>query len=181
MSTLAHALVSWDDFVRLPEAPGPAERYELHDGEVVVVPPPRPLHLKIQTRTERLLQAIAADRGIVRIEFPYRPLPNLQYWIADVVYIPQAEWDAMPLDSYPVYAPPLIVEVLSPSNIPAKVNRQRIVALSGGTQEFWVVDPSNRTVQITNLTGTEKFAAGSSLPVRILGAATIPVEAVFEI
>lgn len=104
------------------------------------MPPARPLHIKLQKRIERLLESIAGNRGVVTVEFPYRPVPNLQYWFADVAYIPQADWDAQPSDEYPVYAPPLIVEVLSPSNTPAKVNRQRIVALSAGTVEFWVVD-----------------------------------------
>jgi hypothetical protein len=44
----------------------------------------------------------------------------------------------LPPDEYPIYAPPLIVEVLLPSNTPAKVNRQRIVALSAGYGLQWV-------------------------------------------
>ena len=119
------------------------------------MPPARPLHIKLQKRIERLLENIAGERGVVTIEFPYRPVPNLQYWFADVAYIPQADWDALPPDEYPIYAPPLIVEVLSPSNTPAKVNRQRIVALSAGTEEFWVVDAERRTVQVTDLGGSQ--------------------------
>src|ERR1700722_8656463 len=128
MSSLAQSLVTWGEFVRLPERPEADKRYELHDGEVIVVPPARPLHIKLQKRLERLLETAAGDRGVVTIEFPYRPAPNLQYWFADVAYIPQADWEALPPDEYPVYAPPVIVEVLSPSNTSAKVSRQRTVA-----------------------------------------------------
>jgi Uma2 family endonuclease len=140
MGSLTQSLVTWDEFLRLPERPHTGKRYELQNGEVIVVPPARPLHIKLQKRIERLLETAAGNRGVVTTEFPYRPVPNLQYWFADVAYIPQADWDALPPDEYPVYAPPLIVELLSPSNNPAKVNRQRIVALSAGTEEFWVVD-----------------------------------------
>ncbi len=181
MSSLAQSLVTWEDFVGLPERPETGKRYELHDGEVVLMPPARPFHIKIQKQMERLLEAVARERGVVTIEFPYRPVPNLQYWFADVAYVPQADWDALPPDEYPVYAPPSIVEVLSPSNTPAKVNRQRIVALSSGTQEFWVVDPEKRTVQVTDLAGTKLYPASGAIPLRMFGDATIGVDEIFSV
>jgi Uma2 family endonuclease len=124
--------VTWAEFLRLPERPEEGKRYELHDGEVVLVPPARPLHIKLRKRIERLLELLAGDRGVVATEFPYRPVPNLQYWFADVAYIPKAEWDALPPDESPVYVPPLVVEVPSPPNTAAKVNRHRPVAMSAG-------------------------------------------------
>lgn len=181
MSSLARSLVTWDDFLRLPERPANGQRYELHDGEVFLVPPARPLHVKLQKRIERLLETIAGDRGVVTIEFPYRPVPNLQYWFADIAYLPQADWDALPPDDYPVYAPPLVIEVLSPSNTPAKVNRQRIVALSSGTQEFCVVDAETRTVQVTDLHSTTVYSSGESIPVRLFDEAAIPVNQIFAV
>jgi hypothetical protein len=35
---------------------------------------------------ERLIEAVARDRGVVATEFPYRPPLNLQFWFADVAY-----------------------------------------------------------------------------------------------
>ena len=54
MSTLAQALVSWEEFLTLPERPENRGRYELHDGAVVIVAAPRPIHIKLQKQTERL-------------------------------------------------------------------------------------------------------------------------------
>jgi len=181
MSSLAQPLVTWEEFVRLPERPETGKRYELHDGEVIVVPPARPLYIKLQKRIERLLETAAGDRGVVTMEFPYRPVPNLQYWFADVAYIPQADWEALPPDEYPVYAPPLIVEVLSPSNTPAKVNRQPIVALSAGAREFWVVNAERRTVQVTDLGGSKVHAAAEAIPLRLFGNATLSVDRIFVV
>ena len=180
MSSLAQSLVTWEEFLRLPERPETAKRYELQDGEVIIVPPARPLHIKLQKRIERLLETAAGSRGVVTTGFPYRPVPNLQYWFADVAYIPQADWDALPPDEYPVYAPPLIVEVLSPSNTPAKVNRQRIVALSAGTQEFWVVDAEHRSVQVTDLRGAHVYSGGDAIPLALFGDARIVAEHIFS-
>jgi len=163
MSSLAQSFVTWAEFLRLPERPEAGKRYELHDGEVVLVPPARPLHIKLQKRIERLLESLAGERGVVATEFPYRPVPNLQYWFADVAYIPKADWDALPPNEYPIYAPPLIVEVLSPSNTTAKVARKRIVAMSAGAEEFWVVDADKRTVQVTDLLGATTYGVADSV------------------
>lgn len=115
----------------------------------------------------------------VTIEFPYRPVPNLQFWFADVAYIPRFDWDALPPDNYPIYAPPLIVEVLSPSNTAIKINRQRIVTLSAGTEEFWVVDAERRIVQVTDLSGSRQYSSGDVIPLRLFGDATTIVDQIF--
>ena len=181
MTSLTHSLVTWAEFLRLPERPPEGQRYELHDGEVSVVPPPRPLHKKLQKRIERLLEALAGDRGVVTTEFPYRPVVNLQYWVADVAYIPQADWDALPPNDYPIYSPPLIVEVLSPSNSSAKIDRQRIVAMSAGTQEFWIVDPEHRTVQVTNLSGTKTYTGEDAITLPMFSGSRHTIDQLFNI
>jgi Uma2 family endonuclease len=176
---LAQSFVTWAEFLRLPERPEGGKRYELHDGEVVLAPPAHPLNIKLQKRIERLLESLAGERGVVATEFPYRPVPNLQYWFADVAYIPQADWDALPPNEYPIYAPPLIVEVLSPSNTTAKVDRQRIVAMSAGAEEFWVVDADARTVQVTDFRGVTIYGAGDSISSAVFEGGQIPVEQIF--
>ncbi|MBV8068873.1 MAG: Uma2 family endonuclease [Acidobacteriaceae bacterium] len=181
MSSAAHSLVTWEQFLRLPERLESGERYELHDGEINVVAPARPLYIKIQKRIEQLLESLAGDAGVVAVEFPYRPLPNLQYWVADVAYIPESAWDAMPADDYPVYAPALVVEVLSSSNTATKVNRQRIIALSAGTQEFWIVDAANQSVEVTNASGNQLLRSGDTLRAQVLGGAAIPVAGLFTV
>jgi Uma2 family endonuclease len=172
--------VTWTEFLRLPERPEGGQRYELHDGEVVTVPPARPIHIKLQKRIEGLLEALAGDRGVVTIEFPYRPVANLQYWFADVAYIPRADWDALPPDDYPIYSPPLIVEVLSPSNTPAKMERQRVIAISAGTQEFWMVDAEKRTVHVTSSNSTRTYQVGDAIPMAMFRDASVSADEIFN-
>ena len=64
MSSLTQPITSWTEFLRLPERPENGIRYELHDGEVVVVPPPRFWHVEVQERIEKPLRALAADAGV---------------------------------------------------------------------------------------------------------------------
>src|SRR5579859_4776034 len=114
MSTLATTLTTWEEFLDLP-SPEDGSRHELHDGEVVVVPPPRSIHVRIQNRLLRWLISHAAGAGVADKEFPYRPASNLQHWVADVAYIPIEDWRVIGAEPYPIYSPPLIAEVLSPS------------------------------------------------------------------
>jgi len=126
---------------------------------------------------------IAAARGAGRAaqEFPYRPALNLQFWRADVAYLPAADWERMKVDEYPVYAPPLIIEILSPSNRPGGIDRQRICAFSAGTQEFWVVDTAKQCVEVS-MPGQRSrvYHVGEHLPVRTLPGAVFPVQMLFE-
>jgi Uma2 family endonuclease len=101
--------------------------------------------------------------------------------VADVACVPRSDWDALPPDEYPVYAPALIVEVLSPSNVPAKISRQRIVAMSAGTQEFWVVDPEQRTVHVTDLRGANLYHAGEEIGCALLGVGGVAVDRIFAV
>jgi Uma2 family endonuclease len=180
MSTVGTALTTWDEFVELPD-PEDATHYELHDGEVVVVPTPKPIHVYIQNLLMRWLTTQARGRGYGSLEFPYRPAANLQYWYADVAYLPNEDWRAMRTTEYQVYAPPLVIEVLSPSNRPEKIRRQRVAAFSGGTREFWVVDPVARTVEVSLPGSTSRvYSIEESVPVAALPGATLPVRAIFE-
>ena len=180
MSTVGTALTTWEEFLQLPDEEG-GTHYELHDGEVVVAPAPKPIHVYIQSLLVEWLTTDAQGRGRAHAEFPYRPATNLQFWYADVAYLPNDGWQAMRTDEYPVYAPPLVIEVLSPSNRAEKIQRQRVAAFSGGTREFWVVDPVGRTVEVS-LPGNASRIYGEqeSVPVAVLPGVFLPVRKIFE-
>src|SRR6202011_1205199 len=109
MSTVSTTLTTWEEFVRLPDEEE-GMRHELHDGEVVIVPPPKPIHVLIQILMEKWLNKAARGRGTATRELAYRPAANLQYWVADVAYFPNEDLKAMRTDEYYVYSPPLIIE-----------------------------------------------------------------------
>ena len=179
MSTVATSLTSWEEFLSLPDAAAGAH-YELHDGAVVVVPPPRPIHFYMQSLLVQWLTNAAQGQGRAAQEFPYRPARNLQFWHADVAYIPNEHWEAMRTNEYPVYSPPLIIEVLSPSNKEEIIHRQLVAAFSGGTREFWMVDVDRQNIQVSvpGLT-TNVFGLADVVPVSVLPDARFPVSVLF--
>lgn len=66
----------------LADAPVTPE-HELHDGKVVLVPLPRTLRLRIQEFIQTLLLEVGKPCAVI-MEFPYKPLPGMQFWYADV-------------------------------------------------------------------------------------------------
>lgn len=181
MSTLGTALVSWDEFLQLPDAPD-GSRYELHDDEVVAVlmPPPTALHVYIQQILALWLTEVAEGHGSAMTEFPYRPASNLQFWYADVACLPNEDWQLMRTESYLVYSPPLGIEVLSPSNRPKKIQRQRLASFSGGTLEFWVVDPKRQSIEVSVPGSSSRmYGVQESVPLSVLPGAQFAVSRLF--
>lgn len=179
MSTVATPLTSWEDFQLIPYS-GSGERYELRDGEVAVVPPARPRHVYLQIRFAKWLTETAKDLGSGAQEFPYRPARNLQFWYADVAYIPNDDLQVMNATEYPIYSPPLIIEILSPSNRPEEINRKRVAAFSCGTREFWLVDAEAQTIEVSMPgAATHVFKPGDHLPVACLPGALLDVSRIF--
>ena len=53
---VSSALLNVEDFCRLPEASG-GVRQELHDGELIELPPVKKLHTRLQKRLVTLLES----------------------------------------------------------------------------------------------------------------------------
>ena len=166
MSSLAQALVTYEEFLRLPD-PENGHHYELHDGEIVLVPPPKPRHKLLQAQISDLLRSVVSPHDLsVQTEWPYKPAPQYQFWVADIAVISgtlmreMAGWA-----DYLCSAPDLIVEVLSPSNTAAKVNKQRLASMSHGTRAFWVVDADQQLITVSTLSGVRQYRTGERIDV----------------
>jgi Uma2 family endonuclease len=180
MNTVATPLTCWEEFLLLPDGPN-GQRYELRDGEETAVPLPSPVHVYSEVILVKLLTDLAKGQGRAAQEFPYRPAKNLQFWYADVAYVPGNDWKAMRNEEYPVYSPPLIVEILSPSNKPEEINRKRVAAFSCGTREFWLVDPKAQTIEVSMPGSTNRvYKPGEQVPISVLPEAFLPVSKLFD-
>jgi Uma2 family endonuclease len=175
MVAAAAALVTFAEFEQLPEIPG--TRQELHNGEVVDVPPARHGHRLIQLNIQEALRASFRSDLCVHIEIGFK-IRNLDYRIADVVVLPRVRWNSIPRAAYLENSPEMVIEVLSPSNTPARMGVTEQLCLNNGCLEFWVIDPKKQTVRISTPQGLlTTYKSGDQIP--LLYGGTLPVNAIF--
>jgi len=119
--------MSYQEFEQIPETPQ-GFPYELRHGELVQMPPPNRTHYLVQLRMQQFLSNAAGNAGVVGTEMPFRPLPEFEYWQADVALVSRARWDQIPGERHLDGAPDLVVEVLSPSSTQPKCSTGGISA-----------------------------------------------------
>lgn len=177
MATTPTRLMTFEEFAQLPEPKG--FRYELHHGELIEVPPPKKTHSRVQYRLRLLLEKAAGPDAIVDKEMPYRPVPEHEYWVADVVYMTTQRWDR--IEDYVSGSPELVIEVLSPSNTASEMRDKRKLCLANGSVEFWVVDPQQREVEVSTADGHSViYSAAQQIPLFFSPGSHIAVDAIFE-
>jgi len=154
--------------------------YELHHGEVVAVTRPRMRHVEMQHQLVFLLGPKLAHFGVVRMEYPYRPVAEFELRAADVAAISKARWEAADPDDNLRGAPELVIEVRSPWNTNRQLQELAALCLLNGAIEFWVVDPEKKTVSVVRQEGAAVvYSPSASIPLSEFGADILPVDEIF--
>ena len=172
-------LLTVEEFLKLPE---PQEGYtELHHGEVVVMPPPKRGHQRIQRRILALLTKLAGKDGIAETEIAFRPLPEHEVWVADVGFVSAKRDQATADDEYLKGSPNLVVEVLSPSNTVDEISEKMSLCMDTGCSSFWVVDPKRKRVSVTEGDVTRHYGPSATAAISCeLLTGQIQVREIFE-
>jgi Uma2 family endonuclease len=145
--------------------PADGRRYEIHEGELSVVPAPSPEHQIISGNLFLLLSSHVKARGIGRVL--YAPLDvilsDTSIVQPDIVYLDPARLGS--LSRRGVEGPPtLAVEILSPTTTLIDRSTKHQLYARHGVPFFWLVDPEGRSVDAFVL-GPQ----GYSLAVRAFG------------
>lgn len=173
---VASNLLSVAEFASLPQRSG-GIRQELRHGELFESPPVKMLHTRIQQRLMSLLKAVLNPvEHSVDKEFPFRPEPEYEVWVADVAVLSLARWEETADHDYYSGVPLIVIEVLSPSNSASEMLDREEICLRNGGQEFWLVDPRRESVKVIRAGGysvaydvegvLESGALGGSIAVR---------------
>jgi Uma2 family endonuclease len=164
-----------EEFRQLPEDSGPVY-HELRHGVLIAVPRPKLKHALIQRNLREMLMRSAEPGSYVDTEVAYRPLPEHEFWVADVAYLSAERFRQADPDDNIRGAPELVVEVLSPSNTQAEIAEKAQISLANGSREFWVVDPVRAQVRVTTPDGhTVTWHSGDEIPVPFGNQAKVKV------
>ncbi len=146
MATTEHAVkLRYEDYRRTPDD----ERYELLDGELMMVPAPNMKHQEIVVRLSRELSRFTEQHGLGKVYVAPCDvvLSDNDVVQPDVLFISRAHGHRI-TEKNVQGAPDLVTEILSPSTAEKDLGRKYELYGSGGVLEYWIVDPAAGTVAI---------------------------------
>ena len=155
------SLVGYTDLVAMP---ADGRRYEIHGGELVVVPSPLPRHQFAVQAVFLLLHEHARTSGGVALAAPLDVVFD-EYDVLqpDVLFFRAERRRLVRPDAVTRHAPDVAVEVLSPSTAAADRGRKMRTFARYGVPEYWIVDPALERIEIHVLdAGAYRLAQAAS-------------------
>ncbi len=154
-----------EEYVALPDD----DRYrdELSRGRLVREPGPGQEHGRVQARLVEVLGAYVREQrlGYVVSEssFVLERHPDTVRG-PDVAFVARARYGVAPPKGYAEFPPDLAVEVLSPSDRPARIAEKVAQYFAAGTRIVWLIDPADRTALVyASATDVRVLRAGEVL------------------
>lgn len=148
--------VSYQDLETWPED---GRRYELYDGEVVVIPSPLPVHQFVADNIGRLLFDYAKVHGGFALTSPIDIIfSDYDVLQPDVIFFTAARRHLVNLRAPIRHRPDLAVEVLSPSTTARDRGAKLRTFARFGVPEYWIVDPDAKCVEVLTA-GEQGFTA----------------------
>jgi Uma2 family endonuclease len=175
---------TYADYATLPDPDG--FRYEIINGVLYMAPAPVPEHEEIGSLISARLVAAVVDTGLGRVFGS----PDIDVGGStlrpDAVVVLNANVGVV-AQSRLVGPPDLVVEIASPST--AAYDRDPVEGKRGtyakiGVREYWITEPTARTIEVFVLMGDEYVAQGvfsgdDLLPSQVLPDLAIPVRQFF--
>jgi len=140
------ARVGYTDLLDMPDD---GRRYEIHGGELVVVPSPLPRHQMVVQSIFRLLDDHARDTGGTALVAPLDiVLDEFDVVQPDIVFFRAERRHLVRPDAVTRHPPDIAVEVLSPSTAAVDRGRKMRMFAAYGVPEYWIVDPVRRQIEV---------------------------------
>ena len=173
--------LTYDDYANLLSD----ERYELIDGELILVASPNEKH---QWTSKKLLlrMQLAEDMRLGRLYYAPFDVVLTEHDVVqpDLLFISRERADIITAANVQG-APDLVVEILSPSTARRDWTQKRELYARHGVKEMWLVDPEERklwamVLRDGNLEVAGEYGEGQSFTSATLGGLMIDLDGVFQ-
>ena len=132
-----------EDYLKLDDG----NRYELIEGELILVPRPRLKHQKIANRIFAALDYFVLMNNLGEVNGDVDVFLGDKVVAPDVLFITKERLNiAEELNVQG--APDLVVEVLSPSTVKNDKKNKGQLYFKSGVKEYWLVDPDQQLVEV---------------------------------
>ena len=154
--------VGYSDLVAMPDD---GRRYEIHGGELVVVPSPLLRHQIAAMELVTLLNDYRRVSGGLAVTAPFDIVFD-EYDVVqpDVVFFRAERLHLLDPNAVTRAAPDIVVEVLSPSTAAIDRGRKMEMFARYGVPEYWIVDPVSRQIEVHVLEDGAYRQAQAALP-----------------
>ena len=175
--------LTYEDYCAAPAD----NRYELLDGDLMMVPAPNIKHQRVQLHLATRLDLFIEERALgTLLTAPSDVMLSETDVVQPDLLFVSRQREHLLRDGQKVQgAPDLVIEILSPST--ADRDRGKKLALYGrhGVTEYWLVDPIAETVQIHRLQGevlvpTRTFGREETLRSPLLPGLELHLEDIFS-
>ena len=143
---------TYNDYRTAPED----KRYELLEGELILVPSPTIYHQRISRRLFVRLERFITSRELGEVF--YSPcdvvLSDHDVLQPDLLYVSNHRSHIITAENIQG-GPDLVVEILSPSTADRDLGYKRTLYARHGVDEYWVVDPEGKSIEVFRLTNGE--------------------------
>ncbi len=176
----AATLISAEEFDLLAETD--ERRLEYFEGEVIEMASARPEHNILAGNICDELRPLARKRslGLVLAESEFQIGPDRRL-IPDLAFLSRAKAKRIDRAKTPILEiPDLAIEVLSPSESAAHVDRKITAYLDAGVTEVWVIIPETQHIYIHAIGRTSPLTVADTLQSAFFPGWSMPVSAVFD-
>jgi Uma2 family endonuclease len=177
---------TYEDYARLPND---GWKYEVIEGVLYMTPSPNTKHQRVIVRILLKMGAYVAQNGLGEVFAS--PLDvilpnNLGTPVQPDIFFIRKERLGMVKDRQIEGAPDLVVEVLSPSNWVDDRRVKFAAYAQSSIAEYWIVDPTQDTVEVFVLSATEsydlldRFEVGDVVHSQMVAGFSLPVDEIFS-
>ncbi len=175
---------TYEDYKNLPESE--TKRYELIEGELIMVPSPTFEHQDISANLEFALAKFVREHQLGKVlDAPLDVVLDDENVVQpDIIFISKARSQIIRKEAIHG-APDLVIEILSPSTGERDRTVKKKLYARAGVTEYWLVDPEHQTIEVLTLkeTGFERVALyhrDETLTSPVLPGLHIPLSDVFS-
>ncbi len=175
---------TYEDYKNLPESE--TKRYELIEGELLMVPSPTFEHQDISANLEFALAKFVREHKLGKVlNAPLDVVLDDENVVQpDIIFIATARSHIIHKEAIRG-APDLVVEILSPATAERDRTVKKKLYARAGVTEYWLVDPERKTIEVLKLgeTGFERIALykeNETLTSPLFKGLNIPLSEVFS-
>ena len=140
---------TYKDYKSLPESE--TNRYELIEGELIMVPSPNIYHQRVSRRLEFLLEDFVEKNKLGEIfDAPCDVHLGDNVVQPDILFVSKEHFYVIVKEEIKG-APDLVIEILSPATAERDRTIKRTLYARYGVREYWIVDPEKKTVEVLTL------------------------------